>query len=98
MAGCSYSKFLKAYGCEIAKGIFAYEWFDHEDKLDVTSLPPPEDFFSSLSNDNPVKNHEDYASLQKIWSESNMQTFRYYLIYYNNLDTKLFLILSRIVS
>ena len=24
-AGCSYSKFLKAYGCEIPKGIFLYE-------------------------------------------------------------------------
>ena len=90
VAGCSYSKFLKAYGCEIAKGIFPYEWFDHEDKLDVTTLPPPEDFFSSLSNDNPVKNHDDYTSLQKIWNKSNMQTFRDYLIYYNNLDTKPF--------
>ena len=31
-AGCSDSKFLKAYGCEIPKGIFPYEWFDSEEK------------------------------------------------------------------
>ena len=26
-AGFSYSQFLKAYGCDIPKGIFPYEWF-----------------------------------------------------------------------
>ena len=38
-AGCSYEKFLKAYGCDIPKGIFPYEWFDSIEKLDCTSLP-----------------------------------------------------------
>ena len=44
-AGCSYSKFLKAYGCDIPKGIFPYEWFDSEEKLSHTQLPPAEAFF-----------------------------------------------------
>ena len=90
IAGCSYSKFLKAYGCQIPKGIFPYEWFDHKDKLDVTSFPQAEEFFSRLSNDNPIKNAGGYANLERIWREydmHDMQTFRDYLIYYNNLDT-----------
>ena len=32
-AGCSYSQFLKAYGCNEPKGIFPDEWFDSFEKL-----------------------------------------------------------------
>ena len=32
-AGSSYSQFLKAYGCEIVKGVFPYEWFDSFNKI-----------------------------------------------------------------
>ena len=31
--GFSYSQFLKAYGCNIKKGFFPYEWFDSYEKL-----------------------------------------------------------------
>ena len=48
-AGSSYSQFLKAYGCEIPKGVFSYEWFDSFDKLAYTSLPEMRDFYSTLS-------------------------------------------------
>ena len=85
-AGCSYSKFLKAYGSEISKGIFPYEWFDSFEKLNEKCLPPASDFFSQLSNSNPVESEEEYSNLQKIWSMNNMQTFKDYLVYYNNLD------------
>ena len=54
-AGSSYSQFLKAYGCDIPKGIFPYEWFDSFDKLDHTSLPDMQDFYSTLSNTNPLR-------------------------------------------
>ena len=37
-AGSSYSQFLKAYGCEIPKGIFPYEWFDSFDKLEYAGI------------------------------------------------------------
>ena len=46
-AGCSYSKFLKAYGSEIPKGIFPYKWFDNLDKLNYNCLPPASIFFHS---------------------------------------------------
>ena len=86
-AGRSYSQFLKAYGCDIPKGIFPYEWFDSFDKLDHTSLPDMQDFYSTLSNTNPLKSEAEYLELKEIWSIQGMQTFKDYLVYYNNLDT-----------
>ena len=86
-AGCSYSKFLKAYGCEISKGIFPYEWLDSPEKLNYKCLPPPKDFYSHLNNSNPIQSEDDYNKLKIIWESHNMQTFKDYLIYYNNLDT-----------
>ena len=83
----SYSQFLKAYGCDIPKGIFPYEWFDSFDKLDHTSLPDMQDFYSTLSNTNPLKSEAEYLELKEIWSTQGMQTFKDYLVYYNNLDT-----------
>ena len=37
--GCSYAQFLTAFGCDIPKGIFPYEWFDSYEKLSYPSLP-----------------------------------------------------------
>ena len=86
-AGCSYSQFLKAYGCDEVKGIFPYEWFDLFEKLNYPDLPEPKDFYSKIKNENPIKNTADYRKLQKIWEEKGMSSFKDYLIYYNNLDT-----------
>ena len=36
-----------AYHTEESKYYFPYEWFDDEHKLEATSLPPPEAFFST---------------------------------------------------
>ena len=91
-AGCSYSKFLKAYGCEIPKGIFPYEWFDSEEKLSQNHLPESQEFYSRLSNDNPIKTESEYQALLTIWRDEHMETFKDYLIYYNNLDTAPFAI------
>ena len=77
---------MKAYGSEISKGIFPYEWFDSFEKLNEKCLPPASDFFSQLSNSNPIKS-EEYSNLQRIWSTNNMQTFKNYFVYYNKLDT-----------
>ena len=92
VAGCSYSKFLKAYGCEIPNGIFPYEWFDSEEKLMQNHLPKPQDFYSRLTNGNPIKTDTDYHALLTIWTDEHMETFKDYLIYYNNLDTAPFAI------
>ena len=85
--GFSYDKFLKAYECPQTKGFFPYEWMDSLDKLDQTYLPPHEAFYSSLKKDNISK--EYYQSCLKVWSD-NMQTFKDFLVWYNNLDAQPF--------
>ena len=39
---------LNKFGLERHKGIFPYEWFDSIDKLNKTTLPPKEAFYSKL--------------------------------------------------
>ena len=94
-AGCSYSQFLKAYGCDQPKGIFPYEWFDSFEKLNYPKLPEPEDFYSKIKKDDPIKSDGDYKKLQKIWEDKAITRFEDYLIYYNNLDTGPFVIALR---
>ena len=87
VAGCSYAQFLKAYGCEIPKGIFPYELFDSFEKFKFPSLPPASDFYSSVKKENTIKNEDEYKNLLEIWNDNEMTSFKDYLIYYNNLDT-----------
>ena len=70
----SYSDFLKAYEIKQTKGFFPYEWMDCLDKLNHTSLPPHENFYSSLKNENISV--EDYAYCQQVWEENQMTTFK----------------------
>ena len=47
----SYDKFLKAYGIEVGKQYFCYEWLDHYDKLNEQLPPyPGEAWYSSLKD------------------------------------------------
>ena len=86
-AGCSYEKFLKAYGCDIPKGVFPYEWFDSLEKLYCTSLTEMKDFYSTMKMSNPLESDSEYEELRNLWNKNGMRTFRDYLIHYNNLDT-----------
>ena len=49
--GYSYGKYLKAYGCELQKGHFPYEYMDGIGKLEDSALPPQEAFYSRLKNE-----------------------------------------------
>ena len=84
--GFSYAKFLKAYECPQTKGFFPYEWMDSLDKLDHPSLPPHDAFFSTLKNENIAE--QEYQYCQQVWSDNNLQTFKDFLIWYNNLDVQ----------
>ena len=91
--GFSYSQFLKAYGVPEAKSYFPYEWFDDVSKLDHPSLPPYEAFVSTLRGVNVLEEGEGeaagrrrYESLETTWVEREMETFRDFLVFYNNLD------------
>ena len=61
---------------------------DSLEKLEHPSLPPHEAFYSTLTNKHISK--EDYRYCQQVWSTKNMQTFRDFLIWYNNLDVQPF--------
>ena len=85
----SYDKYLKAYGCELQKGHFPYEYMDDLHKLEDRALPPQAAFFSRLKNEG-ISN-DDYARCQAVWRNNQMTTMRYYLVWYNNRDVTPFL-------
>ena len=87
--GVSYDKYLKAYGCELQKGHFPYEYMNNLRKLDDRVLPPQSAFFSRLKNEG-ISN-DDYARCQAVWRDNGMETMRDYLIWYNNRDVTPFL-------
>ena len=87
--GVSYDKYLKAYGCELQKGHFPYEYMDDLHKLEDRVLPPQSAFFSRLKNEG-ISN-DDYARCQAVWRDNGMTTLRDYLIWYNNRDVTPFL-------
>ena len=82
--GVSYDKYLKAYGCELQKGHFPYEYMDDLHKLEDRALPPQAAFFSRLKNEG-ISN-DDYARCQAVWRNNQMTTMRDYLVWYNNRD------------
>ena len=83
-AGSSYAGFLKAYKVEEKKGFFPYEWFDDESKLQATSLPPHDAFYSHLKDTNISE--DEYQDCMKVWTDNKMSSFRDFLVWYNNLD------------
>ena len=87
--GFSYDKYLKAYGCEVTKGHFPYEYMDRLERLDDIALPPKEAFFSRLKNEGI--SDEDYASCQEAWRANGMTTLCDFLVWYNNRDVVPFL-------
>ena len=87
--GVSYAKYLTAYGCELEKGHFPYEYMDDLQKLEDRVLPPQSAFFSRLKNEG-ISN-DDYARCQAVWCDNGMETLREYLIWYNNRDVTPFL-------
>ena len=87
--GFSYDKYLKAYGCDLQKGHFPYEYMDGIGKLEDRALPPQAAFFSQLKNEGI--SDTDYAACQAVWGDNQMTTMRDYLIWYNNRDVTPFL-------
>ena len=87
--GVSYAKYLTAYGCELGKRHFPYEYMDGIGKLDERSLPPQAAFYSRLKKEG-ISN-DDYARCQAVWRDNGMETLREYLIWYNNRDVTPFL-------
>ena len=87
--GVSYAKYLTAYGCELGKGHFPYEYMDDPQKLEDRALPPQAAFYSRLKNEG-ISN-DDYARCQAVWHDNQMKTMRDFLVWYNNRDVIPFL-------
>ena len=87
--GVSYAKYLTAYGCELEKGHFPYEYMNDLCKLEDHALPPQSAFFSQLKNEGI--SDTDYAACQAVWCANEMKTLREYLVWYNNRDVTPFL-------
>ena len=87
--GYSYDKYLKAYGCELQKGHFPYEYMDGIGKLEDCALPHQEAFYSRLKNEHITD--ADYARCQVTWRDNRMKTMRDFLMWYNNRDVVPFL-------
>ena len=87
--GVSYAKYLTAYGCELEKGHFPYEYMNDLCKLDDQALPTQTAFVSQLKNEGI--SDTDYAACQAVWRDNRMTTMRDYLIWYNNRDVEPFL-------
>ena len=81
--GFSYRKFLIAYGSELEKFHFPYEFVDGLEKLE-SGLPDHQAFYSSLTKSNITT--REYALIHKTWSEKGWKSLREMLVYYNLLD------------
>ena len=77
--GFSYRKFLVAYGAELRKFYFPYEFVTDLDKL--KSGLPEHSVFYSLSKSNITQ--EEYNLVVKTWMEKGWSSLREMLIYYN---------------
>ncbi|GFO23695.1 hypothetical protein PoB_005020000 [Plakobranchus ocellatus] len=87
--GFSYAKYLAAYEVEEQKGFIPYEYITSLEKLEETSLPPREAFYSSLRNSELSQQNYDY--LCQVWRDNGMRNLRDLLVWYNNKDTRPFI-------
>ena len=67
------------------KGIFP--WFDGEQKMTETQLPPQSDFYSNLTEER-VSN-SDYLHAQNVWNQFQMSSFKQYHDLYLQTDVLL---------
>ena len=69
------------------KGVYLYDYVDCMKKLDETSLPPKEAFYSKLTGDGIT--YEDYQHAQTVWKEFNIESMKNYHNLYNLSDVLL---------
>ncbi|XP_018399567.1 PREDICTED: uncharacterized protein LOC108777234 [Cyphomyrmex costatus] len=69
------------------KGVFPYEYIDCSEKLNESSLPPRESFYSSLTDD--TVSESDYAHAVNVWQRFSIQTLSEYSDLYLKTDVLL---------
>ena len=88
--GLSYDAWCRAYGCELQKLAFPYEWFDSFDKLNHKGPVKYEEFFSSLKGGITIS-QEEYQNFCDEFSKRGCVTMKYWLKEYNLADVKPFI-------
>ena len=87
--GLSYDAWCRAYGCELQKLAFPYEWFDSFEKLNHKGPVKYEDFFSSLKGGNISQ--EEYQNFCDEFHKRGCVTMKDWLKEYNLADVKPFI-------
>ena len=81
------SEFKKNISLLTRKGVYPYDYVSSIDKLSETSLPPKEEFYSKL-NDEDITD-EDYQHAVKVWSTFECKTLKDYHDLYLKSDVML---------
>ena len=69
------------------KGVYPYEYMDNINRFEETTLPPKEQFYSTLTEEH-IKDQE-YEHAQKVWQTFNIRNLKEYHNLYLLTDTLL---------
>ena len=88
--GLSYDAWCRAYGCELQKLAFPYEWFDSFEKLNHIGPVKYEEFYSSLKGGINIS-QEEYQNFCDEFFKRGCVTMKDWLKEYNLADVKPFI-------
>ena len=88
--GLSYDAWCRAYGCELQKLAFPYEWFDSFEKLNHKGPVKYEEFYSSLKGCITIS-QEEYQNFCDEFSKRGCVTMKDWLKEYNLADVTPFI-------
>ena len=88
--GLSYDAWCRAYGCELQKLAFPYEWFDSFNKLNHKGPVKYEEFYSSLKGGITIS-QEEYQNFCEEFHKRGCVTMKDWLKEYNLADVKPFI-------
>ena len=88
--GLSYDAWCRAYGCELQKLAFPYEWFDSFNKLNHKGPVKYEEFYSSLKGGITIS-QEEYQNFCDEFRKRGCETMKDWLGEYNLADVEPFI-------
>ena len=88
--GLSYDAWCRAYGCELQKLVFPYEWFDSFEKLNHIGPVKYEEFYSSLKGGITIS-QEQYQNFCEEFHKRGCVTMKDWLEEYNLADVEPFI-------
>ena len=88
--GLSYDAWCRAYGCELQKLAFPYEWFDSFEKLNHIGPVKYEEFYSSLKGGITIS-QEEYQNICDEFHKRGCETMKDWLKEYNLADVEPFI-------